>query len=804
MIAVFITCAVTMRILSVLLILLLILGATPPVVAQENLPALRGTDDDVEQAAQILGVQNDLAQLRSLSAGTEWSERERQLRQHILRRVLLGSLEVRRACNKIDLELAYTYALMQKHQRRQDTVNQMFTLANFLQFGILYSLEGQSRILEQFKQSAIIGCVSAGVGTALPLMDIFYNKISKAHDVAPPKFLAHIVNGGPVDGKDLPPLVARYMDSSAPGETRSRREQMYERWRTAYGVNPNDPTTLVSLVDGRAQSTFELNRRIILLWSLHTYVQGFDRSLLALLRAASPGRRVDSFAVLEQAEADVARVNSGDLNSPHRLEVETDFLSRVLEANLDVSVASDKIDEELNYAYDVALAELLAKRGAALQKNFQVSFIQNGVFGAVAGLLYLKARTKAGNEMHLISSSIGALLSTVALREARGGKRKRDTAPNSLAQFMHLDSAHFSPFIEQYLDQRDPQGSNGRSRRDELIYRWKHDKIASIDMNNPSNRAKVAAMPAVPYDRIKILRNRIALLTSIQARISAMQRELVPMLVDTTPKFGVAYGAGEPGIRGGNNSASSAAVLLGVDQQLRAVRQGVADEMTSLAITRSVEQAALELRSTVATADMQIAKEAQMLDRMTRARDLGIALTNNLNFFQINILGIIIDGPLGITTNPTDASYNNHMTIMSGLIAIGLASGAFLERHGGYRPKRAEPNMLGPVLGIDSPAKVQYYPIVLRYLDTVPPDDSTNMTRRQQLIEYWKTAKLLNVKINSEASKQKIAATGRKHHVWDESIKLIGNRITMLYDLRAIMDLMDIGLSDLIREVDAA
>ncbi len=223
-----------------------------------------------------------------------------------------------------------------------------------------------------------------------------------------------------------------------------------------------------------------------------------------------------------------------------------------------------------------------------------------------------------------------------------------------------------------------------------------------------------------------------------------------------------------------------------------------------LTIIRKVMTAGLELRTTSAKLDKEIAFEQQALDKLTRQRDFAVAATNNINFLQLGILSTIIDGPLGQSHNPTNNRDSNRLNIVSGLMVGGFALLALTEQHGGFRRSGTAPNMLGQPLGLEPPAEEKFPPMLWSYLNSVNPDyTSTNLlTRRQQLIEYWKNAKVLPINIKKQSTIEQVSVLGPRHRWWSETIKLINSRITMLFDLRGIIDLLNTGLADLLQALD--
>lgn len=786
------------------------------------------SDAHAYQAADILQVRSEFDRLLSMSSSGGTEAERTALRLFILRKLLLGFLDVRQACNKVEIELAYTYGVLMRAQRKQAVVNEFLNTANFAQLSALYTIEPYSRIDLLFKQSAVLTCVSAGVGTGLPVLGILYNKHTRIRDAAPAKQLRHVITGGPVEAANLPPLVQRYMDANNIGSAVSRKQEMYALWKKRYGVDATKESQLCSLNDNRAKSDYLLNTRMVLLWSLHTYIQEFDNDLFALLQlvrssapvhesvatvalpstgAAEAARLLHATAVVEE----LLRANAETGASPRRAALQVQLLEAVLSGMLQIRIATDKVDEELNYNYDVVLSSLLSRRGKWLQRNFEANFIQTGVFGAIAGLLFLKEYPKAGNEIFIVQSGVGLLLTALGVLQMHGGWRKIDTHPNSLAGFWQLGSEQyqFPKLISDFLNSPSPESNKGQSRRELIIERWKKRHVADIGLDSERNRNKLAAMPSVKYDDIAVVKSRIELLHSLKARLEEFDTELYDLVQSTESPAPAAQNYDAVKTLG-QRAAGMAKVI---DVEHTAVRlpkvppEQVPDANLldwQLYLVRKIMLASLDSRKSVDKIDLQIAIETTARHRLMKIRDLAITTTNNANFFQLDLLGIISDGPLGLSSNPLLNYRANRLNIKSGYL-VGILAGVALGEQSGIgllRLTRADPNALGNVFGMDMPVATKFSPTVLKFLNSVAPTSVSGKTRAEELNEYWRESKITTVNNTRQSTREKLAAFGPSHHFWSERINLLNNRIRMLYDLRAVVDLMNVGLADLLVSID--
>jgi hypothetical protein len=809
-------------------------------VTESNAPntSHNSSDSSNLQAAEILQIRPEVDRLLILekqadSNGTP-NEELLALRALVVRKVFLGFLDVRRACNKIDIELDYTYGVMGREQAKRDTVNRWLNTANFAQFAVLYTMQPYARINKNFKESAILTLAGSGIGLILPISGLIYNKYSKAHNTQPPAFMKNILDGGPVDGNGMPPLVERFLNSNSPGEQISRKEAIYALWKKRYGVDASKQESLCSLRGEGGKSLGLLNTRIILLWSLSTRIADLDRDLLALLKVVRSGSHKSnageenvsalglSPGALEAAQllkieptvVEAIRLKNQNNVSDRKTELDIEIMESVLIGMLGMRVATDKIDGEINYQYDVVLSELLRRRAHNLQLNYDVNFMQVGIFGSIAGLLYLKNYGKAGNLMFVIEKSFATILSSLGLWQLRGGTRKVDTPPNTLAQWFNPDGSNqyqFDPMIAKFLDNPYPEWSNGKSRREFLLTRWKIERVATINLDSKANQKRLAELSPEIRDTITIVRNRIDLMTSLKALLEEFDGELYSLLEATEPTS--KYDAQTDTLAASqlNPAASGAAKLLQIQptvERLAVNSNGGAVQLANIEttkqqvfITSRILLAALDARKAVDKLDLQIAIETAARDRLVRQRDLAVNITNNLNFFQIGILGLISAGPLGLSGEATERLYGDRLNIISGYMVAGLAAAALVEHHGGIRLTKAQPNTLGAAFNIQTAPAYQLSQTLTNFFNSVPPDSIDGLTRKDELNKYWMQTKVISINVEKRSNQEKLAAEGPAHHFWSETIKLISNRIRMLYDMRAIIDQIDVGLSDLLRSV---
>jgi len=781
---------------------------------------------EAAKTADILGIRHEAEQIISLRKSGANSESERnQLndsRARVLRKIFEAVLQLQAAESQLEIEIDYTKDAIAREQRKANKVNQVFNILNFAQLGVLYGmLEPYSNIHNQFTQAAILTTVGAGVGTLLPVIGIVYNKYAKASNLTPPAFMTPYLNGRPVDGSNLPPLVVRYLDSPPPGESSSRREILNTLWKQRFKADMTKKETLFGIDDGKARNQFYLNNRLVLLWSLYTAIVGFNSDLLALLNQVRDSQSVehpssnttissssrlgggaDDAAHLLHLEPVLTELNSLNLaseDSERKRELRLTLMETLLWGSLDMAVASDTCQRELNYQYDVVLAKMTARQANFQQKLYEANFIQTGALSAIAGYCYLKGYSKAGNEIFLVSDGVGLCFTAVTFMALSGGWRKNETPPNSLADFFNLKPTSqmgFSPLVMTYLNSPSPSRKDGKSRRQDLLEFWSKN-VATFDLKNKRSLERLGSMPSCKRDTIKLVLNRIALLSSLREQFNEFDDELLDLLRKVWP---ATMATSSPVVANSDlsRSANAAATLLGVQGLLSADKR--LDQNAKLLVTRQVLEGFLSMNADADVIGHEIDTEYQVLDRMVRQRDRVIQLTNNVNFLQLGILGIV-SGSLGLSSSSQNVLAGSNLNIISGYMLNGLAIASIVEQRGGFRPSKAEPNALSTAFG-KSTQYVKLSPLMVRYLNSVAPISQTNLSRREELIKYWKESKVLNVNIKRESVVEKLSAQGKAHRWWSETINLINNRITMLFDLRAVLRSSSIGFDELLKAVD--
>ena len=341
---------------------------------------------------------------------------------------------------------------------------------------------------------------------------------------------------------------------------------------------------------------------------------------------------------------------------------------------------------------------------------------------------------------------------------------------------------------------------------------WKENAVTDMDLTNRRNQEKLGSMPSCKSDTIALVVNRTALLSALREQFGSFDEELLallrigyptPVLANASNSaVGSSVSASDtntPVTCQQDLEAEAAAKLLGADPLLTQLKTDHG-EQAKLALTRDVFEGFLEGTVDADTIGREIVTESQVMNRMIRQRDKVIQLTNIMNFYQIGILGVTSNA-LGLSSHHEAVLAGHRINIVSGYMVSCLALTALAERHGGWRPDKAQPNLLGSMFGIKS-EQVSLSPIMTRYLDSPEPNCGSNSTFRQELLKYWREAKILNVNTKRTSMDEQLSAEGKEHHWWNETINLMNNRIFMLYDLKAVMRSSNENFDKLLSAID--
>jgi hypothetical protein len=559
-----------MRLVSLLVCCLVLFNAVrayaiPSEISHTAIPPMAA------EAADILGVSSHVQRVivlqGEINRGAKGAPQNELLwrKSVILRKILLGYLEVRRTTDCIDVALDDTYDSLDKVTRSRDRKVQLANIANFTQFGCLFNTAAYCRLKAKSLESSILGIAAATLTITFSTLALGLSYTGTSKDFSPPNALADFFALGSAAECRLPDHIDKFLNAIPVGAKRSRREESLERWKTRYRVDTSNQAALTELSGLRQRKHGEpiglLNQRLVLLYGLNALVEEFDGELLELLTLIeTPASSIENStqisttaeaAALKPEAIEVARLlkiqpqvarlmalRAGSMipvSDTEQLDLEVLLLEKILGGALEVRNVVDRIDHEKHYELDIVLSDLIRKRHAAIQLNNTANFTQTGVQKSIANALYIKGKATYATEILMVMSGVNIGLSTLALYQARGGKRKLDSETNVLAHLFELDPPdryRLSPFMAEFLNSVPPGAKTATTRKQQLVEHWKKHQILNegADQKRLKRLSAMQEMHGKRSESIELVTTRIRMLFDVRALVETLDGGLLDLL----------------------------------------------------------------------------------------------------------------------------------------------------------------------------------------------------------------------------------------------------------------------------------
>jgi hypothetical protein len=255
--------------------------------------------------------------------------------------------------------------------------------------------------------------------------------------------------------------------------------------------------------------------------------------------------------------------------------------------------------------------------------------------------------------------------------------------------------------------------------------------------------------------------------------------------------------------------ALEAATLLGIRskvERLIALRRersnqksdGMSDEELDLRvdILDRVLEGSLEVRMVSDRIDRELAWAfaGQGMLQAKRQRMLNYLFT--ANFVQSGVFGVV-SGPLFLHGLPIAGT---EMLLLGSSIGLGLSTITLLETRSGHKAIDGETTVLASVFQLPQPEPPHRFDTIVKFMHSIPPQSTAGTTRIQSLIDDWKRGHYL--RSMSESHLTKLAAVQPAADRYRENIKLISDRIRMLFDTQWTVQQFDGEMLDLMRAMD--
>jgi hypothetical protein len=174
-------------------------------------------------------------------------------------------------------------------------------------------------------------------------------------------------------------------------------------------------------------------------------------------------------------------------------------------------------------------------------------------------------------------------------------------------------------------------------------------------------------------------------------------------------------------------------------------------------------------------------------------------ILNNLftaNFMQSGVLGITSGGEF----LHHDRRAGTELLLIASSIGLALSAVSFVAEKSGSKKIDGETTLLADVFHLNHGEPLHQPEIVLRFLNSVPPESTTHKTRIETLMDNWQQRRVLRA--TQEKQLQRIAAVEPEAKQYKENLRLIGTRIRMLFDTQWTIEQLDTDILELLRYTD--
>lgn len=200
-----------------------------------------------------------------------------------------------------------------------------------------------------------------------------------------------------------------------------------------------------------------------------------------------------------------------------------------------------------------------------------------------------------------------------------------------------------------------------------------------------------------------------------------------------------------------------------------------------------------QTRRVMSELDRQISGFGAVAKVLEDERDQAIRTNNILNFTTNGSLAAT-QGAVSIGTPTRFQNLGNELGVVAGGLTVLISAYALKVQKGGKRNSERDPNMLAPIFNLVPAEPNKYPPIVWNYLNDYEPEQK--LTRREQLIQRWKTLSYLKKKgEKSNSHLEELCGTIPLNK--KVTIAMLRTRIPMLEDLRATVS----GMNEYLDEI---
>lgn len=207
----------------------------------------------------------------------------------------------------------------------------------------------------------------------------------------------------------------------------------------------------------------------------------------------------------------------------------------------------------------------------------------------------------------------------------------------------------------------------------------------------------------------------------------------------------------------------------------------------------AMQYASIEVEEAVAAIDGDLAMNNMLLAYVTNKRDRAVALGNVATFVGSGTFGLL-DTSSSIRLGPPTP---NIFGIIGNSIAVGVPAISLRRRTYQHpRHSQAQTNMLAPIFGRPYPG-VSYDPVVWTYIDALPAGSKRTQSRREILLEKWRTYRGIGTGTPAEEKDRIDTLVGLPEKNQKLTVDILKTRTELLFDLRAVVQEMYRDISEI-------
>jgi hypothetical protein len=213
-----------------------------------------------------------------------------------------------------------------------------------------------------------------------------------------------------------------------------------------------------------------------------------------------------------------------------------------------------------------------------------------------------------------------------------------------------------------------------------------------------------------------------------------------------------------------------------------AVRQELSETMAQ--VNQMILEASLEVDFVLAEISAEQTVYTDMLSSYQAERDKVVARANSSSYWANGVLWAVGEA-FDIPTYrvPKYSIPSGTVSILAGVVPSALSLYAMRKFNGKKTDSEVAPNMLAKLFDYPTSPEIEYPKPVWDFLDSVPADDTSTKTRRDQLIDRWVSDKNIPTFSDRKSKKDLDIITASVSHSKGLSIDTLTVRQVMLTQL---------------------